>query len=239
MEEPEKALLSIESNVNGARVSIDGIRAGVSPLDNFPLLPGKHMISVEKDGYHTYAKQIRVEAGRSLSLSVHLDGAKPLNAKLFIDIDPSKAKVRMLNIDAGFYQGMELNAGRYQVEISAVGYEKKVFWTSLSAGEDKYLDITLQPVEISRLETRNIAKPTADGRWDWSVYIDADPLSLQRIKCVEYTLHKSFPNPVRTRCTPENNFALSSNGWGTFRIKIKVMFKNGTEQLLYHDLVFR
>lgn len=237
--EPEKALLSIETNVNGAQVSIDGNRIGESPLDKFPLSPGKHMISVEKNGYSTYSKQIRVEAGRSLSLNVHLDGVKLLNARLFVDINPANAKVRLLNIGPDFYQGMELNAGRYQVEVSAVGYEKQVVWASLRAGEDKYLDISLQPVEVSRLEARNTASPTADGRWDWTVYIDADPVSLQRIKCVEYKLHKTFPNPVRTRCNPRDKFALSSNGWGTFQIKVKVMFDDGTEQLLLHDLVFR
>lgn len=74
------------------------------------------------------------------------------------------------------------------------------------------------------------------GRWDWTIFIDADQDAVSRIQCVEYTLHESFPDPIRTVCNAGNKFALSSNGWGTFTIKIRVLLKDGSQRSLTHDL---
>ena len=90
----------------------------------------------------------------------------------------------------------------------------------------------------SIIETRNTARQTSDGRWDWAVYLDADQSTLSEIDCVEYTLHPTFPNPVRKVCDSTNGFELSSNGWGTFNVKIKVMFKDGRTKKLNHMLIF-
>ncbi len=43
----------------------------------------------------------------------------------------------------------------------------------------------------------NTSKPAGDGRWDWTVYVTAPPAVLNEIRCVEYTLHPTFPNPIR------------------------------------------
>ncbi len=76
-------------------------------------------------------------------------------------------------------------------------------------------------------------------RWDWTIFIDADQTALSRIQCVEYTLHESFPDPVRTICNAGNKFALSSNGWGTFTIKVRLLMKDGSQRMLNHDLKFQ
>jgi uncharacterized caspase-like protein len=76
-------------------------------------------------------------------------------------------------------------------------------------------------------------------RWDWTVFIDADPETLSLIRCVEYTLYKDFPDPIRTVCNATNKFALSSNGWGTFTIEIRVFMNDGTQRSLSHYLKFR
>ncbi len=92
------------------------------------------------------------------------------------------------------------------------------------------------------IKARNTYQYTGrvDGqdRWDWTIFIDADQDSLSRIQCVEYTLHASFPDPVRTVCTSANRFALSSNGWGTFTVKIRVLLMDGSQRFLSHDLKF-
>lgn len=74
--------------------------------------------------------------------------------------------------------------------------------------------------------------------WKWTIYIEADPGTLSQIECVEYTLHPTFPDPIQRVCTSYNNFAFSSNGWGTFEVKIRAIFKNGTERYLSHMLEF-
>jgi TolB-like protein len=69
--------------------------------------------------------------------STHIKG------RLYVSTDPEGARVRIINIGPAYRQGMELEPGRYHVEVSAVGYEKKRQWVDLHAGEDKSLTIRL------------------------------------------------------------------------------------------------
>lgn len=66
------------------------------------------------------------------------------NGRLYVNIEPEGARVRILNIKPIFYQGIELEPGKYQVEVSHSGYETKVMWVSLGAAEDKNLNIRLE-----------------------------------------------------------------------------------------------
>ena len=91
------------------------------------------------------------------------------------------------------------------------------------------------------ISTANTSRPVGDGRWDWTVYLRAAPAVLDRIQCVQYRLHPTFPNPLRQVCKRGSGaqpFALSSTGWGTFSIAIKVQFRNGSTQAVTHMLSF-
>src|SRR4051812_10696149 len=81
------------------------------------------------------------------------------------------------------------------------------------------------------LELRNVAQSEANGKsWKWTAFIAGPPDKLTNIACVEYTLHPTFPNPVRKVCNttnPRYPFGLEAVGWGTFNIHAKVEFKDG------------
>jgi caspase domain-containing protein/pYEATS domain-containing protein involved in immunity len=89
-----------------------------------------------------------------------------------------------------------------------------------------------------RLNASNTSRKLREDLWEWTVFVEADPATLGLINCVEYTLHPTFPDPVRTICSPSNSFALSTQGWGTFEIKIRVLFKDGSDRRLTHQLRF-
>ena len=91
------------------------------------------------------------------------------------------------------------------------------------------------------IETRNVAESVGQNRWKWTVFIKGSSNVLDQIRCVEYTLHPTFPKPVREvskRGADSRAFALSAIGWGTFQIRIRVFLKNGQVQELTHDLRF-
>jgi len=67
-----------------------------------------------------------------------------LKSKIFVDFEPSNARVRILNIKPKFLQGMELAPGRYHVEVSSSGYDTKAMWTRLQAGKDETLRFSLK-----------------------------------------------------------------------------------------------
>ena len=220
-------------------------------------------------GFFAPIAREKIEAFKQKKATASIPPEVP-KPKLFVEVEPETAKIRILNITPKFYQGMELDPGRYHVEVSSNGYETMEVWKRLEAGKDETLRFTLKKnavpqKEISRepevkkdfyanreqaapvpespkIYADNTAIPAGGNRWDWTVFIRASRNVLGQIKCVEYTLHRTFPNPVRTVCqqgSPKQPFALSSNGWGTFTIHIRVMMKNGQEKKLQHALRFK
>ncbi len=85
----EKTTLSVEANLAGAKIYVDGQYLGHTPLIDRSIAPGKHRLLVEKDGYHPYQKQIQVESGRSKSYYVDLSHAGPKERSLIVDTEPT------------------------------------------------------------------------------------------------------------------------------------------------------
>ena len=98
------------------------------------------------------------------------------------------------------------------------------------------------PGKYGKITTRNSATYAAKDRWDWTVFMEADDETLNQIECVEYTLHPTFPDPVQKVCNKGSvsgkGFFLNANGWGTFTVKMKVIFKDGEVKNLKHALMF-
>lgn len=91
----------------------------------------------------------------------------------------------------------------------------------------------------AQVGVKNNSSYVGGGRWNWTIYIDADASMLEQIECVEYQLHPTFPNPLRKVCKHNTKFALSSNGWGTFSIDVNIIYKDGHTQQLKHELLFK
>ncbi|MBV8816793.1 MAG: hypothetical protein JO022_00475 [Acidobacteriaceae bacterium] len=74
-------------------------------------------------------------------------------------------------------------------------------------------------------------------RWRWAVWVDGTPEELDSVDHVTYILHPTFHNPVKVVHNRETKFRLEATGWGTFTVYAKVMFRNGEESTIQHDLV--
>jgi hypothetical protein len=123
---------------------VDTSYVGTTNLSDIKIPPGEHKVCVEKDGYEPYSKKVGFRSGRSMSLTVILDPKIPPKSNLYVDTDPNGAKVRILNIDQKFYQGMALKSGRYHLEVSTDEHETKKLWITLGSGEDKRINIRLK-----------------------------------------------------------------------------------------------
>jgi len=155
---PSKAYLSVESNVSGSKVLVNGSYIGTTNLSDIKIPPGEHRVRVEKDGYEPYSKRVIFKSGRKMSLTVFLDKKTAPKSSLYVDTHPNNAEVKFLNIGQKFYQGIELKSGRYHVEVSADGYKTKKLWAILGSGEDKRVDVRLK----KRSDAREIER---DGRF--------------------------------------------------------------------------
>ncbi len=81
--------------------------------------------------------------------------------------------------------------------------------------------------------------PGDDGRdrWNWEAFLHADQSEdLTRVEYVEYILHPTFPNPIRTITSPDGGFVLKSSGWGSFELRAIVQTKDGERIPLTHQI---
>jgi transcription initiation factor IIF auxiliary subunit len=79
-------------------------------------------------------------------------------------------------------------------------------------------------------------KYIGDDFWKWDICLDGGDAELDAVDHVVYTLHPTFPKPVRTVDDRSTKFRLETAGWGTFTIYAKVVMKDGEEQHLEHEL---
>jgi hypothetical protein len=110
------------------------------------------------------------------------------------------------------------------------------------------LGLCLQPVSLfaiadegTALSLTNVASSSRDGTWDWKAYISGDATDISKVHCVVYTLHPTFPNPIQRVCEtsdPLYPLAIHATGWGTFNLRAKLEFKDGTSKELTHYLDF-
>ena len=65
-------------------------------------------------------------------------------ARLYLKTQPADAKIRIMNIKPRFYQGIELESGKYDIKVTAQGYETWEKTVHLSGGERKDLTVRLR-----------------------------------------------------------------------------------------------
>jgi serine/threonine-protein kinase len=105
--------LLVSSTPSGARVFIDGAEKGTTPLAA-QLAPGRSLVRVEKDGYAVAARLAWLGPGRSLGLSLPLDGtgerravdvlSLPDGGRLLIDGEPvGRTNALDLPLSHGFH----------------------------------------------------------------------------------------------------------------------------------------
>ena len=70
----------------------------------------------------------------------------------------------------------------------------------------------------------------------WCVYLDESKQVADRIECIEYILHPSFPNPIRRISDRLTCFSLQSEGWGTFLLNINIIYKDSSEKKTSYSL---
>lgn len=71
-----------------------------------------------------------------------------LEVRLSVQTMPSNARVRIMNITPMYSAGIALEPGRYDIEVSAPGYQTHRRWYELAAG-DQVLEVTLEQKAVA------------------------------------------------------------------------------------------
>jgi TolB-like protein len=68
---------------------------------------------------------------------------RPKEGRLYVDVTPAGAKIRILNITPAYTRGMVLDPGPYNIEVSAPGYITDREWVTLGLNEEKTVSFAL------------------------------------------------------------------------------------------------
>jgi tetratricopeptide (TPR) repeat protein len=78
-----------------------------------------------------------------------------------------------------------------------------------------------------------------DGWYHWEIHLQASKEVLSEIKNVSYALHPTFNPPTKIVSDSKNGFQLEQNGWGEFKIKVRINLKDGRVITKFHWLNLR
>ncbi len=151
----KKGMLKISSTPSAARVRVDGKSAGETPVELNDLTPGRLQVSVAKKGYETITRRVSIREGRRSVLHVELE-KRVKKGWLTVNTSPPNAAVRIVSGEK-YQPGVELIAGRYQLEVSAEGYYPLTKEVVVGDGDD--LNISLH-LKVKKKPAENI---TSDG----------------------------------------------------------------------------
>ena len=135
--------LKVKSSPSGANVYLNDVLQNSTPVKISGVQPGKVRVRVEKKGYGSETKRVTISSGRTATLTFYLE--KVVRAgRLFVNAEPSDARVQIMNINPAYQRGMELGQGTYDVKVSASGYTTLRRDVEIAAGEDMYVDFALK-----------------------------------------------------------------------------------------------
>src|SRR5437879_66223 len=93
--------------------------------------------------------------------------------------------------------------------------------------------------QAQSINIENKSSYIGNERWEWTLYATGDSKVINDIRCIEYKLHPTFPNPIQTVCRQgeaETPFALNGSGWGEFNVVATVKLSGGRTVKINHWL---
>jgi hypothetical protein len=172
--------LLVRTEPAGARVTVDGVARGASPVTVAALAPGEHAVQVESD-LGSVKQTVVVEAGNTASLTVPLGGADgaPVSGWLAVSA-PGELQIFENKRLIGTTQAerMMVSAGRHELELvnEAIGY-RAVRTVQVSAGK-----VTPIKIEFPKGTMALNAVPWAD------VWVDGEKVGETPIGNLQVTI---------------------------------------------------
>ncbi len=149
----------------GARVRIDGIDVGETPLTDIPVEAGEHTLSIARDRYLEHIQTIEIE-GREVEQSFHAE-LLPAWANVTLATAPAGAEVMVDGEVIGSTpMTAEILQGQKQITLRASGHKAWQEEFDIIAGEDFVIpEVELEPADglVFIRSTPNEASVTVDG----------------------------------------------------------------------------
>ena len=141
--------LSIDSNPQGAQITIDGKNAASTPSSIASILPGHHTITLSKAGYATETRALDVTSGSKSVISVQL---APTTATVAANSDPAGAAVWIDGRNTGRITPAQLSMdkpGNHTFVFKKQGYLDETATANVQIGQTLQLAPALRPLGVT------------------------------------------------------------------------------------------
>lgn len=139
---PTTGALAMNSKPEGAEVKIDGRTAGRTPLEK-SLKVGTYKVRLERRGYRSRERDIRILPGETTELVFELERIPP--GRLYVESEPSGAALLLDGTEKGrtpFEQKLEV--GEYKLELKLDGYKTTEESVTVKSEETMRLSLTME-----------------------------------------------------------------------------------------------
>jgi hypothetical protein len=153
-DEVEGTGLYVNSVPEGAKVFVDGVERGQTPLNLAALRNGEYSVRVSKDGYVERRFRVVIRTRSRIEVTVDLEKAK---GELFLEIKKDPEAPEDLAFDPAVYVDgtrvydtiLGLETGWRSVSVEAFGWEKRVETVYIGERELRRLELVLKAADFS------------------------------------------------------------------------------------------
>ncbi len=132
----------VNTNNNDATIILPDIKQEYSP--GMLLAPGKYKVIAKAPNHAPIEKTAIVSAGTDNKIDMQFP---PDVGALYVTTEPSGAVIKIMNYDKEFHQGIELPAGKYQINAES-GFARASEWVTVSANKENSVSLSLTPAEV-------------------------------------------------------------------------------------------
>jgi HSP20 family molecular chaperone IbpA len=146
--------LTVNVSPPDARVRIMNIKPKYH--DGILLKPDNYHLRVDKNGFETWDNWITVEKqDKTITVSLESvneaanatqDRSKGERYALIVNVSPSDARVRIMNIDPKYHDGILLKPGEYHLRVEKSGFETWDSWITVEK-QDQSITVSLRKVK--------------------------------------------------------------------------------------------
>ncbi|MFP4484218.1 MAG: PEGA domain-containing protein [Spirochaetaceae bacterium] len=163
--------LTVNSNVRGAQVRIDGEDRGTTPL-SVTLSRGQYDLQVSADGYRSYTERVAMNGDTTIDATL-----EPIEYSLRIDPNVDDARIVVENVgDGRGSANFRVRPGNYTVRITAQGYDD--YRTRINVRGNQTIRPRLTPstvtVRVQIPDEMRTGSPKDDDARAFTVFIDGD-----------------------------------------------------------------
>jgi len=161
--------LQVLSNVEGAKVYLDGKLMGTVPVKIKQIKPGDHVVEVKAKGYMTHEKRVKVQQGSAEVLKIDLnpEAAASKNGTIKVVSPVPEADVYLDGASLGKVpQTKDVPPGEHFVVVKKSGFKDFKIKVVLDSGQTKTITADLKAVGSIRLLSGALmgAEVWLDGR---------------------------------------------------------------------------